>query len=171
MKARIVIATAAMVLFPLVGLTGQTTHDIAQYFMLNPGQWKITESNSLPPGPVFTQEGMVVTQLGQYVVHNWFKYDGSKWTFRRHEVIEVTSTHLIYHGEINSRNEPKLFDPPLRIPRALKLNEAVMQSGVARSNTGAVPYVFTFVVTADKVMRKVRAGPSRTASRGEARPS
>ncbi len=150
--------TAALILL-VSGMLPAQTHDVADYFMLTPGYWRIEEQRD-PGNPTPVKKtASVVTTLGQYTLQNGFKWDGKAWQVGYVQVFELTATHLVHHGEFNpGNNKFMLFSPPVRIPRLMKLNDPFTHKGKVLYPTSVAQGALTVILTADNLTQKTKAG-------------
>lgn len=157
-RISILACTAAMVLL-LSGMLSAQTHDVADYFMLTPGYWRVEEQR-VPGNPTpVNKTASVVTTLGQYILQNGFKWDGKAWQVGYIQVFELTSTHLVYHGEFNpGNNKFMLFSPPMRIPRLMNLDDPFTHKGKVLYPTSVAQGAMTVMISADNLTKKTKAG-------------
>lgn len=151
----------AFLLVVLAGATGaQATYDMANYIMLSPGKWSIEESRQLGNlnGPVF-KLATVVTSQGSFILQNDFDWNGTTWVPGEIRIFEVTRTHVLFRGWYHPLTlDYAVFNPPLQLPRALKLGDPVNHKGLVVTPAAVVPITANFVICDEKISKVVKAG-------------
>ena len=148
----------------VVGLAGaaaaQTTYDLASYFQITHGQWRIEEERDLGNSQAPVQRvAFAVQRQGTFVLRNSFYWNGKGWVPDTVEVMEVTPTHLIYYGEYDPvSGDYEIFTPALKIPRSLKLNQPFCHQGFLSTPKKTMAITAILSITADNITKVVKAG-------------
>ena len=138
-------------------LAAQTV-DPVNYFMLQPGLWRIEEDRA-PGQPSNYRFATVVTQLGKFTLHNEFEWNGSSWVPDDVSVFEITPAALLFHGYQNPITQDfEVFNPPIRIPRAMQIGTAVVQNLTVITPQGSLKVAVTALVSAIGITKQVKAG-------------
>lgn len=137
----------------------QTSYDLANHLLLQTGQWLIEESRPLGQSAPVQRVGIVVTKQGPYTMQNEFDWNGKAWVPSSVQVYEVTSTHVIYHGEYEPiSGRYSVLATPMRVPRHLKVHEPFTYKGAVITGSGTMPATIHIEITGDKITKVVKAG-------------
>lgn len=138
--------------------TAQTNYDPVDYFMLTAGSWRIDDDRVPGQGPS-GRYGLVVTKLGQYTLHNNFEWRNNNWFPDEIDYWEVTPNELRFHGSRHPiTGDFAVFNPPIRLPRTMRVGDAVHQKLTVITPQGSQTVSFTALLSADGITQTVKAG-------------
>jgi hypothetical protein len=139
--------------------SAQTTYDLADYWLLKPGAWKIETLRTPGSTSTLRREAYVVTTAGPYIVQNTFRWNGSAWQPSDMLFFQKTATELLAHGSFDPLSgHLQQFSPPIKIPRKMQVNQPYTSTGMMITPTGSTPYVCTFMITADHITINTKSG-------------
>ncbi len=158
MRAHHATLSALLVAFLAAPAAGQATYDLVDYFMLQPGQWQVFEER--PPGG--TQLGLfaeVVTSAGQYTLVHEYINTGGVWVAGDVEYYQITQDHLLYYGVVHPvTGDYEWFEPPIAIPRQVRVGDAFHHQGPLQTHAGPALVSWSLLIAADNVTKQTAAG-------------